>query len=82
MKIFALIVAGVLCSGVAAAEDFRHPSRVCVAVDAEGYQYLGYNNNAGDDALGKCIARSDSPTSCRVTNCMNDYGFLETFSAE
>jgi hypothetical protein len=90
MKKLALVALGVLSLASAALgaerrpsrEEEFHPHRVCIAVDAEGYQYLGYDDDAMENALAKCVGRSDSPNSCRVSSCFNDVGFREDFMAE
>jgi len=61
-------------------DDSCDHDRVCIAVDAEGYQYLGYDDNAMEDALQKCVESSASVTSCRVSSCFGDYGFVEKFA--
>lgn len=85
MKKFALILAALGLSTAALADmkpSVHGYERVCIAVDAEGYQYLGFDDNAMEDALNKCIKHSDSSAKCRVLSCVNDYGFAEEFSVK
>lgn len=85
MKKFALLFASLGLSTAALADmkpSVHGYERVCIAVDAEGYQYLGFDDNAMEDALNKCIKFSDSSQKCRVLSCVNDHGFAEEFSAQ
>lgn len=90
MKFFALLVGTAAIFATSAfGADRRpdrdkpmHPHRVCVAIDEDGYQYLGFDRAAGDDALAKCFDRSDAPSTCRLSHCIDDVGFRTNFVAE
>lgn len=58
----------------------EHPSRICVAADEADRQYLGYGDDAGNEALGKCFKRSQSRETCRVKTCIDDYGLRQDFA--
>lgn len=86
MKKFALLAVALGLSSAAFGADRRpsrdefHPHRACIAEDAEGIQYIGYDDNAAEDARSKCVFNSESPRSCRVMSCFDDFGFRSDFS--